>query len=614
MSIDALQGKRPTISACMIVKNEEKALPDCLKSIRDHVGEIIVVDTGSADNTVHIADSFEARVFHHPWEDHFSKHRNQSIEYARGEWILIIDADEELIVPRDLPLSEVIQVADDIDALTFMVECPFGANGATACNNSIRLFRNHRGIHYEGRVHNYLVGIEKATFTTVRIFHHGFDLDRPTMRRKFERTTSLLKKDLAENPENPRPHHFLAASYLSEGMYREAAKEAQEAMKLYEKENQFSHNYLWSLYMAASAHLGLGDVQMAEELAKKGIEINPNHLDSHYMMASIAFQRKDRDNLEKYASSYSALREAIGKDPSRFGQMVHNTYASQWILYFFQALLLHRNGQSDQAECEFEKSRTLCPDLSLYYTKTGAFHMQDGEWGQAEKFLQMALEMHPEDTQAMWLLSHVHEKLNQPGDQVRWIEKILKMDPEFLNAPFRLGLALMKLSDFHRALELFQGIRAQEPENRLAAINEALCLRGLGRYQESLERSLSIETRERDEISTIVSNVAHNFEAMGQTAHAVEWFQKMADIDPSDPLPPVYLSKLYLEMKQIEPCVAQCDRLLTLLCLDNNRVLNSLKDLGELYRDVGSRLQSRNRPDLGEVCFQVARGLEMASD
>ena len=80
----------------MIVKNEEKFLSQSLNSIKDHVDELIIVDTGSTDRTVEIAEGFGAKVYHHPWENDFSKHRNQSISYASGDWILIIDADEEL--------------------------------------------------------------------------------------------------------------------------------------------------------------------------------------------------------------------------------------------------------------------------------------------------------------------------------------------------------------------------------------------------------------------------------------------------------------------------------------------------------------------------------------
>ena len=87
---------RPSLSACMIVKNEEKFLAQCLNSIKDAVDEIIIVDTGSTDKTVEIAQSFGAKVYHHPWRNSFSEARNHSLSYATCDWILQIDADEAL--------------------------------------------------------------------------------------------------------------------------------------------------------------------------------------------------------------------------------------------------------------------------------------------------------------------------------------------------------------------------------------------------------------------------------------------------------------------------------------------------------------------------------------
>jgi cellulose synthase/poly-beta-1,6-N-acetylglucosamine synthase-like glycosyltransferase len=81
--------KKPTISLCMMVKNEEKFLPQCLDSVRNYVDEIIIVDTGSTDRTVEIAEKYTDKIYFHPWEEDFSKHRNQSISYATGDWIFI---------------------------------------------------------------------------------------------------------------------------------------------------------------------------------------------------------------------------------------------------------------------------------------------------------------------------------------------------------------------------------------------------------------------------------------------------------------------------------------------------------------------------------------------
>ncbi|MFN4150134.1 MAG: glycosyltransferase family 2 protein, partial [Candidatus Sericytochromatia bacterium] len=84
---------KPKISVCMIVKNEENFIEDSLKSVLDIAFEIIVVDTGSKDKTKEIASKY-AKVFDYKWNDDFSKARNYSINLAKGDWILLLDADE----------------------------------------------------------------------------------------------------------------------------------------------------------------------------------------------------------------------------------------------------------------------------------------------------------------------------------------------------------------------------------------------------------------------------------------------------------------------------------------------------------------------------------------
>src|SRR3989338_5500840 len=85
---------KQTISLCMIVKNEEKYLEQCLNSVKDIADETIIVDTGSTDKTKEIAKKFKARVFDFKWSDDFSEARNESLKHATKEWILVLDADE----------------------------------------------------------------------------------------------------------------------------------------------------------------------------------------------------------------------------------------------------------------------------------------------------------------------------------------------------------------------------------------------------------------------------------------------------------------------------------------------------------------------------------------
>src|SRR5680860_285424 len=85
------------ISLCMIMRDEEEHLARCLASVQGVVDEIVIVDTGSVDRSIEIAESFGARVLHEEWHGDFATPRNTGIDAATGDWILVLDADEELI-------------------------------------------------------------------------------------------------------------------------------------------------------------------------------------------------------------------------------------------------------------------------------------------------------------------------------------------------------------------------------------------------------------------------------------------------------------------------------------------------------------------------------------
>ena len=86
----------PSLSLCMIVKDEEEMLPDCLKSVKEWVDEMIIVDTGSTDKTIDIAGSFDAKVLNFEWVNDFSAARNFALSHVTSDYVLVLDADERL--------------------------------------------------------------------------------------------------------------------------------------------------------------------------------------------------------------------------------------------------------------------------------------------------------------------------------------------------------------------------------------------------------------------------------------------------------------------------------------------------------------------------------------
>ena len=153
------QNVPPTITACLIVKNESEFIGQCLESIKRVASQIVVVDTGSDDDTIQIAESHGAQVFQFDWCDDFAAARNFGLEKATGDWLLIIDADEVLTPEGMAGLWEDIQQKNH---LGFRVRC----NHLERISNNEghqqmadgwhfipRLFRNAPGIHFVGIIH-----------------------------------------------------------------------------------------------------------------------------------------------------------------------------------------------------------------------------------------------------------------------------------------------------------------------------------------------------------------------------------------------------------------------------------------------------------------------------
>ena len=177
------------ISACMMVKNEEEMLPRALESIKDEVDEIIVVDTGSTDRTVEIARQYTDKVYFHQWFDDFSGMRNITLSYATGDYILILDADDEFRrMQPDLGLREFLE-KPRFNIYRFQLENVATKNVPTSTFNQIRLFRNGMGFKYHGIVHNQFdakgQGIAGAPFL---ILHYGYGLDEEKMEQKRRRS------------------------------------------------------------------------------------------------------------------------------------------------------------------------------------------------------------------------------------------------------------------------------------------------------------------------------------------------------------------------------------------------------------------------------------------
>ncbi|MFO1076845.1 MAG: glycosyltransferase [Planctomycetota bacterium] len=207
-------GRAPRVSLCMIARDEERFLADCLARAKDAVDEIIVVDTGSKDRTVAIAESFGAKVLHEPWQDDFSAPRNTALRAATGDWILVLDADEFLTPGAAERIRELVQ--DPLAAGYHLHFVNLYTDGRTLGVMMVRLFRNLPGLAYENVIHEQVTpSLTRAAqplgllllSAEIVVEHHGYSDAVMDARGKNERNERLFRKQMARRPDDVYTHY-----------------------------------------------------------------------------------------------------------------------------------------------------------------------------------------------------------------------------------------------------------------------------------------------------------------------------------------------------------------------------------------------------------------------
>ncbi len=207
------------LSVCLITKNEERFLAGCLDSVRAAADEIVVVDAGSSDRTVRIAEDFGSVVLHRAWTDDFSAARNAGISAARGTWILCIDADERLSDAAALRPA-IQQAPPEVGGFQIerhdVVTNPDDGHVDVHAIEILRLFRNHAAIRYEGIVHEapdesvIRAGFEVRSLTSLKLTHLVHELPQERLDAKHEGYLRLLNRELHAEPRNLRARYYRA--------------------------------------------------------------------------------------------------------------------------------------------------------------------------------------------------------------------------------------------------------------------------------------------------------------------------------------------------------------------------------------------------------------------
>jgi tetratricopeptide (TPR) repeat protein len=208
----------------MIVRDEAELLPRCLDSVRGWVDEIVVVDTGSTDRTGAIAKEHGAQVYSFRWCNDFAVARNESLKYATGDWILVLDADETLS-PEAVPALKQVMQLDDVLVVNLLRQ-EVGTN--LPYSSISRLFRNHPAIAFYRPYHELIddsvaaILQRESTWRVVQlpgvaILHTGYQMEAIAQRHKTDRARTIMEAYLADHSNDSYICSKLGALYVNVG-------------------------------------------------------------------------------------------------------------------------------------------------------------------------------------------------------------------------------------------------------------------------------------------------------------------------------------------------------------------------------------------------------------
>ncbi len=276
-----------TVSLCLIVKNEAPVLRDCLNSVGHLVAEMIVVDTGSSDNTREMAAAAGARIFDWEWRDDFAAARNFALDQATGTWLLVLDADE-MLSPIPAEDFRALLAPPEVEGYYLTIFSRL-ADGTEAVDEVVRLFRNKPDYRFAGIIHEQVAGsILRGTHGSVlrhapailHITHHGYLPEALERQHKSSRNIALIERALRCDPHQPFLLYSLGLEYFQMQQPEKGIPLLERALALLNGDEGYLHDLLIAL--------GSGLFQTAAgtrltEFLEQALRLLPDDPDLHWL-------------------------------------------------------------------------------------------------------------------------------------------------------------------------------------------------------------------------------------------------------------------------------------------------------------------------------------------
>ncbi|MGK9477100.1 tetratricopeptide repeat-containing glycosyltransferase family 2 protein [Melioribacter sp. OK-6-Me] len=303
-----------TLTLSMIVKNEEKYLKDCLESVKNIVNEIVIVDTGSTDNTISIAKEYNAKIYNFDWINDFSAARNYALSRSTGDWILYLDADERLDTNSLPELKKILNTVTKAGYFCTVMNID-NENDRDYSIRYVRLFKNSPDIKFAGKVHEQITDslIENGyqiQHSRIIINHIGYDIAKEEKEKKAKRNLELLIEEYNLSKSSYSLFQLGQTYYILEN-YDKAREIFSELISKQDFDNILKAEAY--AYLAQIEHSNFNPMY-AEKLMDKAIELNPRQTYYYLLMSKIYLRQQNLYKAKLYAKKAMETNKCINKN------------------------------------------------------------------------------------------------------------------------------------------------------------------------------------------------------------------------------------------------------------------------------------------------------------
>jgi glycosyltransferase involved in cell wall biosynthesis len=439
------------ISLAMIVKNEEATLAHCLESVKPLADEIIIVDTGSTDKTIDIAKSFGARIHHFKWCDNFAAARNESLKYCKGDWALIMDADEA-IDPLDYekiknacirPWADIYSlicrhytfkpnlIVEDSRVVPNKSKYAEGKGMPFYGESRItRLARRMDGLSFNGSIHEKfgesVLSQGKTIAELDAVVHHYGKLFDDREEHKAQYYLMLAKREAEKAPNDSWAQSSVLMQALNAKQWKTALNAAmaimkhdayakpfvvygcgqalqelgrhKEAIKYFDLLLRQDPKHVMAMLFKASSYKALGNANIARQLLMKAIELEPALVPAHGRLADLEF------SLNNFDAARQAVLNAIKIAPNEPG------------LYDDLLRIEMARNNHQQAARDALLGLQNCPNggNGVWHRLAAVYLLQTGEREAAKSILESGIEVFPGDPDMVRLMKMISaQSVNQ---------------------------------------------------------------------------------------------------------------------------------------------------------------------------------------------------------